>query len=332
MKIFVFEYVTGGGFAGQPMPDFLGDGEAMWQALVHDLTALDQVEVITLRDERLATPAMSGLQVVSTNPERFAADYRHCLDAADAVWPVAPESDGILERLSRDILRAGKRLLGSGPDAIRVAASKHATFQRLSAAGLRQARTYASPYLMTEDRPVVVKPDDGAGCTDTFLFPGLKDVEEWVLANGGEHHAYQYFVPGPALSLSMLCCDGRAQLLSINRQHITVKAGRFQAHGVTVNALADPDGVYERLARHIAEALPDLWGYVGVDLIAAEDGPRVLEINPRLTLSYAGLGAATESNTAQRILALPGFTPCKSMHAVDVLPPHHLPRTERVAA
>lgn len=332
MKIFVFEYVTGGGFAGQPMPDFLGDGEAMLQALVHDLTALDWVEVITLRDERLEAPRMRGLHVVSTNQARFATDYRHCLDAADAVWPVAPESDGILERLSRDILAAGKRLLGSGPDAVRVATSKHATFQRLTSSGLRLARTFTSPYLMTEDRPVVAKPDDGAGCTDTFLFPGLKDVEEWVLANGGESYAYQYFVPGPALSLSMLCCEGKAQLLSVNRQHITLQDGHFQAQGVTVNAVADPDGVYDRVARHIAEALPDLWGYVGVDLIAAEDGPRVLEINPRLTLSYAGLGAATGSNTAQRILALPEFTASNLVRPVALLPPHHPAHTEKVAA
>lgn len=322
MKIFVFEFVTGGGFAGQPMPDFLEDGEAMWQALVHDLTALDWVEVITLRDERLEVPVMRGLQVVTTNQDRFAADYRHCLDAADAVWPVAPESGGILEQLSRDILAAGKRLLGSRPDALRVAASKHATFQRLTSSGLRLARTFTSPYLMTEDRPVVAKPDDGAGCTDTFFFTGLKEVEEWVLANGGESHSYQYYVPGPALSLSMLCCDGQAQLLSINRQHITVENGCFQAHGVTVNAVADPDGVYDRVARHIAEALPDLWGYVGVDLIAAEDGPRVLEINPRLTLSYAGLRLATDSNPAQRVLALPEFMACKSIRPVDLLHAH----------
>lgn len=332
MKIFVFEYVTGGGFAGQPMPDFLGDGEAMWQALVHDLTALDGVEVITLRDERLAAPARPGLQVISTSRERFAGDYRHCLEAADAVWPVAPESDGILERLSREVLRAGKRLLGSGPDAVRVAASKYATFQRLASSGLRLARTFTSPYLMTQDRPVVAKPDDGAGCEDTFLFPGLADVEAWVLANGGESHSYQYYVPGPALSLSMLCCDGQAQLLSVNRQHIRLEGNRFQARGVTVNALADTDGAYENVARRIAEALPDLWGYVGVDLIAAEDGPRVLEINPRLTLSYAGLGAATGANTAKRVLALPEFTAGGLLHAVTLLPPHHPAHTDRVAA
>jgi len=34
MKVFVFEFVTGGGYAGQALPDFLGDGELMWRALI----------------------------------------------------------------------------------------------------------------------------------------------------------------------------------------------------------------------------------------------------------------------------------------------------------
>lgn len=332
MRIFAFEYVTGGGFAGQPLPDFLADGETMWQALVRDLTALPGLEVITLRDARLTMPDIPGLEAIATDAHRFNADYQHCLAAADAVWPVAPESGGLLEDLSREIIHAGKRLLGSGPDAVRVAASKHATYQRLLSTGLRQPRTFTSPFLMTEDRPVVAKPDDGAGCADTHYFDGLAALEAWVLAHGGESHAYQYYVPGPALSLSLLCCDGQAQLLSVNRQHVEIRDGRFQAHGVTVNALEDTDGTYRRVARYIAEALPDLWGYVGVDLVAAEDGPRVLEINPRLTLSYAGLGQALGCNPAAFVLALPEFARFTPAGAVSLLSSDHLSVPEKEAA
>lgn len=318
MKIFVFEYVTGGGFAGEPLPEFVGDGETMWRALVEDLTALDGVDVITLRDDRLDWPRLPGLRVMATDAARFQEDFRRCLDAADAVWPVAPESGGLLENLSRDILAAGKRLLGSRPDAVRIAASKRATSRRLLASGARVARVYTSPFLMTDDRPVVAKPDDGAGCVDTLFFSGPAEARSWAMHHGGDAFVYQYHHPGRPLSLSMLCCEGRAQLLSVNSQHVELAGGRFLAHGVTVNTVADPDGIYEWVARCVAEALPDLWGYVGVDLIAAADGPRILEINPRLTLSYAGLGAAVGGNTAGRVLALPAFAPRADLRAVAV--------------
>ncbi|TCJ11888.1 ATP-grasp domain-containing protein [Parasulfuritortus cantonensis] len=330
MKIFVFEYVTGGGCAGLPLPDYVGDGELMWRALVRDLTALPGIEVITLRDARLAVPSRPGFEVVGTDAARFHDDFAHCLAEADAVLPVAPESDGLLEGIGRRVLAAGKRLLGCHPDAVRVAASKLATWRQLTGTGLRLPRVYLAPGLMTDDRPVVAKPDDGAGCQDTLWFPDPDAATAWAARQPAGSFIYQYQVPGAALSLAMLCCRGRAQLLAVNRQHVAVLAGRFQATGVTVNALPDPEGAYQRIAAAVAESLPDLWGYVGVDLVAAADGPRIIEINPRITLSYAGLAEATASNPAARILALPAFSPCRGRRAVDLL--GHPSSPERVAA
>jgi predicted ATP-grasp superfamily ATP-dependent carboligase len=45
-----------------------------------------------------------------------------------------------------------------------------------------------------------------------------------------------------------------------------------------------------------------LWGYVGVDLVLADAGPIVLEINPRLTTSYCGLRDALGINPAALVL------------------------------
>jgi predicted ATP-grasp superfamily ATP-dependent carboligase len=50
--------------------------------------------------------------------------------------------------------------------------------------------------------------------------------------------------------------------------------------------------------------MPELWGYAGVDLMQCEQGPRVLEINPRLTTSYAGLRQSLGINPAALVLEL----------------------------
>jgi predicted ATP-grasp superfamily ATP-dependent carboligase len=114
----------------------------------------------------------------------------------------------------------------------------------------------------------------------------------------------QPWIDGPALSLSLLCADGVARLLSCNRQLISIAGGRLALEGITVNAVPDAGGQLAALGGRIAAAIPDLWGYVGVDLVATADGPVVLEINPRLTTSYCGLRPALQVNAAELVLGL----------------------------
>jgi len=317
MKVFVFEYVTGGGFAGQALPDFLADGELMWRALVDDLIAVPGVEVLTLRDARLDPVDIPGLRIRITDAADFERDFQRCLQAADAVWLVAPESHNILEALTCEVLNAGKILLGCRPEAVRIAASKLATSRCLGAAGVAVV-----PTGLTEDLlrgRVVIKPDDGVGCQDTLLCADAASAQAWCREHGDVDWVFQPYIEGEALSLSLLCCAGRAQLLSVNRQQVSLEEdGRFTFHGVSVNALSDPDDRYAGLAARVAAAIPGLWGYVGIDLIACADGPRVLEINPRVTVSYAGLRAALNCNPAQRVLALPEMRPCHRLREVTL--------------
>jgi predicted ATP-grasp superfamily ATP-dependent carboligase len=316
MKVFVFEYVTGGGFAGQALPDFLADGELMWRALVDDLIAVPGVEVLTLRDVRLDPVDLPGLHIRNTDAADFERDFQRCLHAADAVWLVAPESDHILEALTSEVLNAGKVLLGCRPEAVRIAASKIDTARCLSEAGVAVVPTGQTHDLLRGR--VVIKPDDGVGCQDTLLCADAASAQAWCREHGDINWVYQPYVEGEALSLSLLCCAGRAQLLSVNRQQVELEAGRFHFQGVSVNALNDPDDRYATLAARVAKAIPGLWGYVGIDLIASADGPRVLEINPRITVSYAGLRAALGCNLAQRVLALPEMRPCHRLREVTL--------------
>lgn len=317
MKVFVFEYVTGGGYAGQALPDFLADGELMWRALVDDLIAVPGVEVLTLRDARLDTPDLPGLHATIADAPAFERDFQRCLQAADAVWLVAPESHNILESLTRQVLAAGKTLLGCRPEAVRIATSKLATAHCLAAAGVAGVPTGSG----AEDwrGRVVAKPDDGVGCQDTLLFADADAAQAWRRDHADVAWVFQPYIEGAALSLSLLCCAGRAQLLSVNRQRIGLADdGRFAFLGVDVNALSDPDDRFATLAAQVAAAIPGLWGYVGIDLIASADGPRVLEVNPRVTVSYAGLRAALDCNPAQRVLSLPAMRPCHGLRQISL--------------
>ncbi len=307
MRIFVFEYVTGGGMLGESVaPSLVYEGDMMLGALINDLADLRDIALTTLRDARLGKPDWSAeVHYVQTEDE-FRRGWQTLLDDADAVWPVAPETGARLERLSCDIVAAGKILLNSRPEAVRVAASKLRTLQRLGERGLPVVPTYRpSDYPLDTARSWVVKPDDGVGCLGARICRGRDELTAMINApGGGEAYVIQPFIEGIPASLCLLCRDGVARLLSCNVQRVAVANDEFHLLGCIVNGLAEGRARYTRLAREIAATMPGLWGVVGVDLIAAEQGPLLLEINPRLTTSYVGLHASLGQNPAELVLNL----------------------------
>lgn len=306
MRIFVCEYVTGGGLNGQPLPPGLAaEGDLMLRALVNDLAALPGLSVVTTRDARLPVGDLPcAIETLAAERDSWSS-WRRLTEACDALWPIAPESGGLLERLSRMAQVSGRRLLGSTADTVRLTASKRATAARLGSQGVVVVPCGSAEAPPASRTGWVVKPDDGAGCEATFLLQTPAALRRWRDSTADTaRFVVQPFVPGPAVSLSLLCRNGFARLLSCNRQVVTCEAGRFRFHGVEVGGHAARRDAYEAIAGTIAGAIPGLWGYVGVDLIETDAGPLLLEVNPRLTTSYAGLARLLGCNPAALVLEL----------------------------
>lgn len=306
MKIFVYEHVTGGGMLDDPQMGALApEGDAMLRALVDDLTAIPGIEVTVMRDLRLKDDLPA--KVLAVGSGQFDAVFRLAMRECDAAWPIAPEQDGILTRITGEIMACGRTLLGNRLDAVTIATSKHATADVLARAGIPVIPVYRSERELAPGvHEIVVKPDDGAGCQDTHFFDDRAKLREWLSAHPGEKRIFQHYVRGEARSLSLLCCAGKARVLACNRQVVNLEEGAFRFAGVSVNALADSGGRYALLAARIARALPGLWGYCGVDFMETDAGAVVVEVNPRLTTSYVGLRKAIRRNPAQLVLELPG--------------------------
>ncbi|WP_372399650.1 ATP-grasp domain-containing protein [Azospirillum sp. HJ39] len=316
-RVLVCEYVTGGGLSNAPLPTgLMAEAEAMVGALAGDLAMLDGMQVVLCRDSRLPPPAVLS----SAPPGRVAlfpvepgedadARWRDAAGGCDAVWPIAPECDGLLGRVTALFRATGRPVVACAPDALAVASSKIATAARLAAHGIATV-----PTVLLGDQPPaaarhVVKPDDGAGCLDTFM---VDDIAGWRPPAPGRW-IVQPLVEGEACSFSMLVGGGPAgggvRLLACNRQNVTAEAGRFTFHGVEVGAREDRRAAWEPLARAVAAAIPGLRGYVGVDLIdrpagSESNGPVVVEVNPRLSVGYCGLSRVLGRNPAADILEL----------------------------
>ncbi|MDI4656641.1 ATP-grasp domain-containing protein [Xanthobacter autotrophicus] len=292
MRVFVCEFVTGGGMRDAALPGGLAREAALIRdAMRRDLAALPQVSGILLAaDDRLPVP---GSVPVTEGADAWAI-WRTLARCADVVWPVAPETDGVLARLVEMLRANGAHVLACDPEAIAAAASKLETARRLAAAGVPHIPTFPLAQAPDLPGPRITKPDDGAGCEDTLFWPD--GVPATPVARDGL--LIQPFVAGEAASLTLLNGPEGVRLLTVNRQHIAVKDGRVVLVGLSVGALDDADGRLAGLARDVVHAFPGLEGIFGIDILLTGGGPVVVEVNPRLTTAYAGLGPALGLNPA----------------------------------
>ena len=276
----------------------------MVSALLEDLAVVPGVEVLVSRDRRLPRPSVPCDVYTPGQGDDVWQQWCHCMECCDAVWPIMPETGGLLERISSLALALGCRLIGSRPQAVRLAASKLQTSRCLRRHGIDVVPTYTpEDFVSTRAPRWVAKPDKGVGGEGIRI---LEDAEGMVAdldSDGCEQYVLQPYIEGMPASLSMLCHEGEACLLSVNLQQVVEVNGRFHVRAILVNGLKPIDR-HAELARSIAHAIPELWGYVGVDLICTQCGPVVLEINPRLSVSYAGLHGALGFNPARLVLRL----------------------------
>lgn len=314
LKIFVCEFITSGGLYRAEVPESLAkEGLMMRDALLGDLAEIADIEVVCSHDARFPAPVARHVVTVDAVDDIWQF-WQAMIRESDAVWPIAPETGGVLSRLSGLAVAEGRMLLGCAPSTVDIAASKLKTAQLLQAAGVSVATTETGHEWLQHKSSQphagaawVIKPDNGVSCDDTVYLASVEEASIW-LRNGREmSHVVQPYLPGEAISLSMLCRDGQAWLLSCNRQRITLADGRFAYRGGIVNGANEHYEILNRLAQQIAAAMPDLAGYIGVDVLL-EDGVvlalTVLEINPRLTTSYAGLHAAIGVNPALLLLRI----------------------------
>lgn len=310
MRIFVYEFITGGGLIGQSLPQSLAqEGDLMLHALLEDLAQLPDIEMSVCRDARLPLPPLGGnIRVLPVSEESgmvecFNAEMRR----ADAVWPIAPETGALLENLCRRVQAAGKQLLTSPAEAVRIGGDKLRTYELLRQHAIPAVASCRLPgVLPAASSHWVVKARDGAGCADSMIVANNGAYQRVkATLNNPDNFILQPLTSGKPISLSCLFKHGEAALLSYNLQQIAICGAHFELHGCLVNAPCPDWELYRQFAQRVAQALPELWGYAGLDMLETPDGPLVMEINPRLTTSYAGLRQALQSNIAQRILDLP---------------------------
>jgi predicted ATP-grasp superfamily ATP-dependent carboligase len=316
MKILVFEYITGGGFNKQKLPDSLAsEGRLMLQALLDNLSRISGLELVVMLDSRVnGSVSAIGINTVIIKPEHNCHDeFTRLAQHCDAVWPIAPEFENILQTLCQTVELLGKLLLASPARAVTITGNKFKTYQHLKQHHIATVPTQKLKYrrgFIRTNRMIsplqpgewIIKPVDGAGCADSYLITDSKQDLEFMFTKKGQY-IVQPHIQGKKISLSCLFRRGSGWLLCANLQQFNIVNRQYHLAEIFVNHHHDP-GVYQNVVDNIAQALPELWGYAGIDLIETPEQLLVLEINPRLTTSFVGIYAALGINVAETVLQL----------------------------
>jgi predicted ATP-grasp superfamily ATP-dependent carboligase len=293
MRIFVYEYTCAALARAEPLaPSLHAEGRAMLTAMLHDLALVPGVEPLTL-----------------DQPDDEPAAFRRLAATADYTLVIAPEFDGLLAERCRWVLEASGRLLGPSPAGVELTADKLALARLLQWQNVFTPPCYPIDAIWHVSLPVVLKPRDGAGSQATCLVRTRPEfgacLERMQAERPRTEFVLQPFVPGVAASVAFLLGPGQEIALAPAAQHLS-NEGRFRYEGGTVPLPPELAGRAVRLGLRAVRAVPDLRGYVGVDLVlgASADGSGdfVIEINPRLTTSYLGLRALARDNLAAALL------------------------------
>jgi tyramine---L-glutamate ligase len=299
----------------------------MRDALLSDLSEL-LVEVITTLDARLAahiskSTTASACVTINANDDVWQI-WAKQMQLADMAWIIAPETDGLLHKLTCLASLQGALILGCGADIIAITSSKLLTYLALKQATIATIATYTYADWLKLNDPAgawISKPVDGAGCEDTLYFESAARLKNWLLQHNKQHelsntHIIQPFVQGTPASISCIFFAGKAKVLSCNKQLIHMENNALKFTGVELNGMQQYWPQFELIATQIATAMQTLTGFVGIDVmvndatsdyVTSDDtstniNVQVIEINPRLTTSYAGMRAAIGCNPAQLVI------------------------------
>ena len=304
MRVFLFEFVVGGGFLSvpnSPQPDgsLLTEGLAMWKAVYEDLVALPHVELATTWDARLQRTYDRGVIEVG---DSIGSTFAELAQWADVGLLIAPEFDDHLLKIT-ELLEAKPCVLAS-PNSrfVRIASDKTKTVELCQLAGLpvpNGVRLEVGEQAPTDfPFPAVLKRNDGAGSMGQILHAPLRQSFIDVMR-------LERLVPGKPCSVSFFCrgcdppiaCPPMEQLLS-GDEKLEYLGGRRIMDAEDAERATN-------LGTNVIAAMPATNGYVGVDLIlgptAADDC--VIEVNPRLTTSYVGLRSIAQTNLAAAMLS-----------------------------
>ena len=327
-KLFIFEYVAGGGFNKEQIPlSLFCEGFAMLRAALEDFKAIG-FEVETIIDERI-----SKLQellkadhvLIVRNEDNYIDSFKQALRENAYIFLIAPEFFDILYDLTKLAEHNNKILLSVDSKFVKFASSKLGTYQFFRKHNLFPPKTVdiqsheygINEVQLTNDfrrikKPVVIKPDDGVGAELIYFINDNNEFQKFLNITKENNELFQnrnflmqQYIPGRDASVSLVGTESTPIPICTNAQFMSLSgiSEPTQYLGGYSPIKEIPNSHYKKLVKALEQFKTK--GYFGVDiLLMSANFYACIEINPRLTTSYLGIRNVFEQNLFEFICNL----------------------------
>ncbi len=301
MRVLLIEAILSGLFRNVNS-SILSEGLAMVLSLIHDLSnASHSVSTVVCRDFLKLSRFLKPSTVRKISDVSF-LELRKLAQLHDLTYIVAPEYNGLLAHVLEEL--DGFHVC-SDHETVKRVSDKAAVMSELSRIGLKTPETLMHIPGDTIDLdplkpPLLVKPRTGTGCEGLKVFKSSVELKRFLLKNKEREFLIQRFVKGVPASISLLTDGLKALPISLNRQFISISRSMYLGGYTPMHHRLLKDA-FEAAIKAV-ELFKGLRGYVGVDVVLSKDGVYVIEINPRLTVSYVGLSRSLSENLSNFII------------------------------
>ncbi len=281
----------------------------MLLAVIGDLSSAD-IELTVPVDSRLSVfNRIDKIALPVSSADSLRVILAEQASMADAIILIAPECGGCLSMCCEWLEPFQAKFLSPRRGFVELTANKQQTAEWLTARGVlvpngRLLSELDSLQRMQNFRfPVVVKPVDGAGSDQIQV---VEDFGSLSWPENPQNFRVESFVRGTAVSVSVLCGGNNFELLPPTGQVFD-----SQPIGNYVGTLYPLPGQLATRATALAaktmSVLPLTRGYIGIDMILSSENSTldcVVEVNPRLTMSYVKLRKICDFNLGMRMIEI----------------------------
>ena len=317
MKLLVFEYAAAAGIESSAITV---EGQHMLEGLLTDINQRG-ADYLIHENSKLRNDFSRCNPIITDKEISLWLDEN--IGNFDACFPVAPEEDHILYRITRVLEDNGVEIIGSSSGAVLACSDKYETYNilRKDFPVARSEKVFFSNLKEYKDifsggKKMLVKPADGVSCSGIWV---IQSYTDFIKASSNlmrftnlPFFLLQDYMEGISSSVSILSTGKEAMPLSLNQQNIGLNQGKLTYEGGKVPFEHKLSDDAKDISKRAVESIEGLKGYVGVDLLLDESNDEIyiLEINPRLTTSYVALRRVLDFNLGNAIIdAVHGILP-----------------------
>ena len=322
-SILVFEYFTA---SGEKDKCIISEAEALLFALIDDLKDYNLDVVVNKSYENIISE-YDNVNLILIDVDIISWLKDNAADFTKAIF-IAAENNNNLYNITKILEENNVYTYTSSSEACLIASDKFQTYEELSNV-VPQPRSFRMKIdpkgywkraienlygkWQAEDPltplKIIIKPLVGVDCEDIVVIENIDDLSydlEEVFPPGSRI-IIQEFIEGEDVSVSLLCNEGKAVPISLNKQFVELKdeKGKYIG-GMLPFECESKDEIFD-IATKACEHVEGLKGFVGVDLLLSTEEDiypaYLLEINSRFTTPYVGLKEIARFNIAKTIIS-----------------------------